>query len=258
MAGWGRHPSRPRTGRCHRCWSAKPISAALRALIDASRDGNGRFAAIEGSAGIGKTPPARRDTRDGRRHGAARTVGAGRRAGARLRVRTRPTAVRAAPGDRFGGGVRRAAGGRRRPCRSTVHGIRAARGATGDVSFSILHGLYWLAANAALHQPTLLVVDDLHWADAPSLRWLVHLTRRLDGLPLMVAVGTRPPQQSEQTELLTELVTDPAAVVLRPGTLSSGSIAILARELFAAEPEAEFSESCRRRPAETRCISVRC
>src|SRR5437016_4797487 len=29
--------------------------AALRALVDAARDGNGRIAAIEGSAGIGKT-----------------------------------------------------------------------------------------------------------------------------------------------------------------------------------------------------------
>ena len=31
----------------------------------------------------------------------------------------------------------------------------------------ILHGLYWLAANVALHQPTLLAIDDLHWADTP-------------------------------------------------------------------------------------------
>ena len=62
----------------------------------------------------------------------------------------------------------------------------------GDVSFAILHGLYWLAANAALSQPTLLLVDDVHWADAPSLRWLSYVARRLEGLPLMIAVGTRP------------------------------------------------------------------
>jgi len=53
----------------------------------------------------------------------------------------------------------------------------------GDVSFAILHGLYWLAANAALSRPTLLLVDDVHWADAPSLRWLSYVARRLEGLP---------------------------------------------------------------------------
>ena len=51
----------------------------------------------------------------------------------------------------------------------------------GEGSFAILHGLYWLAANAAFQQPTLLAVDDLHWADTPSLRWLVFSTRRLEG-----------------------------------------------------------------------------
>ena len=81
--------------------------------------------------------------------------------------------------------------------------------AAGDVSFAILHGLYWLTVNAALHRPALLLVDDVHWGDAPSLRWLTFIVRRLDGLPLMLAVGTRPPEQSEQGALLTELLADP-------------------------------------------------
>jgi hypothetical protein len=37
--------------------------------------------------------------------------------------------------------------------------------APGTGSFAIVHGLYWLAANAAFQQPTLLAIDDLHWAD---------------------------------------------------------------------------------------------
>src|SRR5215475_10281268 len=61
-------------------------------------------------------------------------------------------------------------------------------------SFAVPHGLYWLAANAAFDRPTLLAIDDLHWADTPSLRWLLYLTRRLEGVPLLVAAGTRPPE----------------------------------------------------------------
>ena len=53
--------------------------------------------------------------------------------------------------------------------------------------------------------------------DAPSLRWLDHMARRLEGLPLALVAGTRPPEQSEKRTLLTELLIDPEAVVLRPG-----------------------------------------
>ena len=63
-----------------------------------------------------------------------------------------------------------------------------------------------------MRRPTLLLVDDLHWGDAPSMRWLSYVARRLEGLPLMIVVGTRQPQQSDQSTLLMELLTDPAAV----------------------------------------------
>lgn len=41
---------------------------------------------------------------------------------------------------------------------------------TGDASFASLHGLFWLTANLCARHSQLLVVDDLHWADVPSLR----------------------------------------------------------------------------------------
>jgi class 3 adenylate cyclase/DNA-binding CsgD family transcriptional regulator len=113
-----------------------------------------------------------------------------------------------------------------------------------DVSFGMLHGLYWLAANVAQRRPTLIAIDDLHWTDGPSLRWLTYLSNRLEGLPLAVVVGLRPPEQSQQQELLMELVADPATVLLRPAALGLESILELGTEQFGREPDRAFAEAC--------------
>ena len=49
---------------------------------------------------------------------------------------------------------------------------------SGEALFARLHGLYWLCAGLAIGQPLVLVVDDAHWADEPSLRWLLFMARR--------------------------------------------------------------------------------
>jgi hypothetical protein len=92
-----------------------------------------------------------------------------------------------------------------------------------DASFAMLHGLYWLAANVAFERPTIIVIDDLHWSDTPSPRWLCYLARRLEGLPLHVVVEMRPPEQGRDPELLTELLTDSAATQVRPKPLTTTS-----------------------------------
>lgn len=52
-----------------------------------------------------------------------------------------------------------------------------------EASLGLLHSLYWLTVHAADEGPLALVVDDVHWADRPSARWLEYLARRLRGLP---------------------------------------------------------------------------
>jgi DNA-binding CsgD family transcriptional regulator len=113
-----------------------------------------------------------------------------------------------------------------------------------DASFAMLHGLYWLAVNLALRRPTLLAVDDLHWADEASLRWIAYLARRLEGLPLLAVVAARPPEQGPRAALLTEVLADPAAAVVRPGALGNAAVALLVREAFAAEPDPAFTGAC--------------
>src|SRR6266536_550477 len=59
-----------------------------------------------------------------------------------------------------------------------------------DPGFAVLHGLFWLVANLAERQPIVLCVDDVQWADAPSLRFLDYLAVRLDGRSCALLVET--------------------------------------------------------------------
>ena len=92
----------------------------------------------------------------------------------------------------------------------------------GDSSFAALHGLYWLVANLAADRPLLIAVDDAHWADKPSLRWLAYLAPRLDGLAagMLVALRQDDPAAMEAPLLA---VRAEASAVLRPALLSEES-----------------------------------
>ena len=54
----------------------------------------------------------------------------------------------------------------------------------GDAMHAAARGLVWLTSNLGERGPAVLAVDDIHWADAPSLRWLAVLVRSLDELPI--------------------------------------------------------------------------
>jgi len=118
--------------------------------------------------------------------------------------------------------------------------------AGAEPSFSALHGLYWLTINLADTEPLLVAVDDAHWADIASLRWLIYLARRLAGVPLALVLATRPAEAGPVQELLDELLVIPEVAVLQPGGLSERAIALLAAQLLSAEPDPSFVTACRR------------
>jgi DNA-binding NarL/FixJ family response regulator len=118
--------------------------------------------------------------------------------------------------------------------------------AGAEPSFSALHGLYWLTINLADAQPLLLAVDDAHWADVASLRWLIYLARRLAGVPVALLLATRPAEPGPVQELHDELLLIPEVVVLQPGGLSEQAITMLAVQLLAADPDPSFVTACRR------------
>jgi DNA-binding CsgD family transcriptional regulator len=210
-------------------------------VLDAARGGHGRLVIVEGAAGLGKTRLLA-ETRTRARGGGFEVLSA---RGGELEGKFAFGVVR----QLFEASLAAASPDLRAELFAGAAGLSMAlfdsAPATGggdpdEPPFAMLHGLYWLTANFALRNPTLLMVDDLHWADEPSLGWLAYLARRLEGLPLLLLVGTRPPGQANAPALLTEFIDDPRAVAIRPGDLGLDSAAALARDRLASEPDPAF------------------
>lgn len=203
--------------------------AAVARAVTAALDGKGAVLVLEGPAGIGKTTvleAARREATDrdalvlsARASELDRGFGFGLVHQLLDRVVAGPNADRLLTGAAAHAGVV----------------LDSASGITEDAGFAILHGLYWLVANVAEERPVVLLADDLHWADVPSLRFFEYLARRIDGLPVAVVATTRPHEPGAAAELLDELRA--SATVVRPGPLPRAAVAGLLEAELGAAPD---------------------
>ena len=120
------------------------------------------------------------------------------------------------------------------------------RGDQDAETSGVLHGLYWLVANVAQREPLLLAIDDLHWADEPSLRFVAYLLQRVDSLPVTVALATRPAGSSERNAvLLADVLADRGLDVLAPGPLDDSAVAELLKESADEAVDDRFANACR-------------
>ena len=113
-----------------------------------------------------------------------------------------------------------------------------------DPSFAVLHGLYWLCANLAARRPVGLAVDDAHWADSASLRFLAFMLPRLEDLPITLIVATRPRESTADTGLIATLTTDPSAEIVRLGPLTRDGVEEFVAAGLGAEPDPAFVTAC--------------
>ena len=119
-----------------------------------------------------------------------------------------------------------------------------ASAAVVDSSFAVLHGLYWLCANLTAAAPLCVVVDDAHWADAASLRYVAFLLTRLEELNAALVLATRPWEEGTHAELLATVTTDPSAEVIRLPPLTGAAVAELVASRLAAVPDPLFVDAC--------------
>ena len=194
----------------------------LSALLEDTQRARGRLLLIEGQPGIGKTQLLRE------LHDLAEALGA-RWLSARgselerdfafgvVRQLLEPLLARATADERgrLLDGVARLA--------EPVFGASSMEPST-DPAYGTLRGLYWLLANAAERGPLVLAIDDLQWADEPSLRFLNFLASRLDGTAVGVVVATRLEGSEPGSELLDQLKLGATPPVLRPAPLSDTAV----------------------------------
>src|SRR4051812_21604537 len=214
----------------------------LQAALRDAQHGRGRLVVVEGPAGIGKTRLVR-ELRETAARNSVRVLAA---RGTELErdfpfavVRQLFEPVLAATDDTaraelLGGPAGAAA---------AVVGM-APQGGTDDTvdpSFATLNGLFWLLSNLSEEAPALVVVDDAHWADQASLRFLTFLLPRLEDLAVLLVVAARP---GEGDAAVARLATDATARLIRLGTLSEPAVAELVREAIGADASQEYCAAC--------------
>lgn len=225
-------------------------TAAVEAGLDAAAAGSGGLFIVEGPAGIGKTA----------------VLDAARRSARRRRMQVLTARASELERDIAHGVVRQllelpvhsATPRRRAALLAGAAGLAAPvvlptrdSAATGDDGTSdrrspIVHGLYWLVANLSAEAPLLLAIDDAHWSDAGSLRFLAYLVSRLADLPVCVIATVRAGEPGVETDLLTELTLTPSVRRVRLPPLSSVAVGALARTtLRGSEPDPGLVTACR-------------
>jgi DNA-binding CsgD family transcriptional regulator len=213
----------------------------LERALAAAADGGGSLTLIEGPAGIGKSALLEH------------VGGAGRERGLLV------LHARASELDRgFGFGVvlqlfdalLAGAGEERREqllSGAAAHAelVLAPRGGerADEAGYAVLHGLYWMVVNLAESRPVVLLVDDVQWADAPSLRFLEYLGRRLDGLAVAVVASQRTNEPGAPEELLRQLAAGPHATTLRPTPFTPEEVADLLQRVLGSSPDPAFRDA---------------
>ncbi len=221
--------------------------ARLREALDGARAGRGGALVVDGPAGIGKTALLLRARTVARE--AEMTVLSGR---GRELERDFPFGVARQlfePELRAADPARRETllDGAAHLARPLVTGAVAAAVASGegDPGFGLVHGLYWLAANLAEERPVVVVVDDAHWVDTQTLRFLAYLAARSADLPILLLAAVRTGESDDPR--LAELESDPATRTLAPHALSPAAVTeIVGAELGdgAVPPDPGFCEAC--------------
>jgi len=211
---------------------------AIRDGLSAVRRGEGRCVLVEGPAGIGKTALLAAARGQARSDGYRVLSGAGGELERDfpygvIRQLLSPVLAKQSEGEKLLEGAAALA----RPVLALEPVIRDLREVGDSHQLEALHGLYWLVVNLATEAPVLLAVDDVHWCDGASLRFLLYLRRRLEGLPVLLLLAARPGEPGTEERLLSQLDAEGRSNILRPRLLTQEAVAVLLQVGLSEEPD---------------------
>lgn len=110
--------------------------------------------------------------------------------------------------------------------------------------YASLNALYRLCMRLADQSPVMVVIDDLQWSDAASLRWLVYLARRLEDQPVLLMLAWRSDELGQSGDVLALIAGEPGVRRIRPQPLSPEAVGELVRAAFGIRPQERFVRAC--------------
>lgn len=106
-------------------------------------------------------------------------------------------------------------------------------------------GLDWVMTRLAVtRKPLVLLLDDLHWADAESLTWLTSFAPRAVNLSLLIVVAFRPDELPLEAAAFGSPSADLGNRPFALAPLSSTAVARIVRDEVGEEAEDAFCEEC--------------
>ena len=109
--------------------------------------------------------------------------------------------------------------------------------------YPVIHGLLWMTRE--IEDPVAILVDDAHWSDPPSLRFLAYLAERVRQLPVAIVLTAQQGAMSAEPRAFASLRRSAQASVLRTRPLSLAAVTTMVHRHF-PNADAAFCEACAR------------
>ena len=118
--------------------------------------------------------------------------------------------------------------------------------ASSEFLFWLLQDVQSIIEEAALKDPVLICLDDLHWGGTSLSFALRHLTQSLSSLPVAWVMAFRPDQGPHQVQLAAIELIESGAELIRLGPLDREAVAQVAADVLGAEADEELLEKAAR------------